>query len=138
MIYDLSKKADIETVRFKLNKYAEGNKVIELKLKTAKKTIQQGKYIHVIFKLFGIEFGYTESESKTHLKRQFGNFMYYEKLGEKFLLSTADMTKDQMQVFIEWILNHSAGNGFYIPTSDEYIENQFMIDREIEKAKAYL
>jgi len=138
MIYDLSKKADLETVKFKLNKYTEGNKVIELKLKTVKKTVHQNKYVHVLISLFGIEFGYTKEESKTVLKREFGEFMVYGKGKDKFLTSIAGLTKDQLQVWIEWIRNYSAGNGLYLLSSDEYIENQFMVDREIEKAGAYM
>lgn len=136
-MYDLSKKADLETVRFKLNKYTKENKVIELKLKTRKKTISQVKYVHLIFNLFGLDLGYTKEEAKTHLKREFGNYMYYDKKGEKFYLSIADATKDQMKLFISWIINYSAGNGLYIPSSEEYLQNQFAIDRDIEKAKAY-
>ncbi len=131
MIYDLSKKADLETVRFKLNKYHSEGKVIELKLKTRKKTIRQNKYVHVIINLFGIEFGYTRSEAKTLLKREFGNFMIYEKGKDKFLLSLADITKDQLQVFIEWVINYAASNDLYIPSSEEYLDNQYNIDRQI-------
>ncbi len=138
MIYDLSKKADLETVKFKLNKYTKGKKVIELKLKTVKKTVYQNRYVHVLINLFAIEFGYTKKESKTVLKREFGEFMIYGKGKDKFLLSIANMTKDQLQVWIEWIRNYSAGNGLYLLSSEEYIENQFAIDREIEKAKQYL
>lgn len=135
-IYDLSKKADLETVRFKLNKYHSEGKVIELKLKTKKKTINQIKYVHVIINLFGIEFGYKREEAKTLLKREFGHFMIYQKGKDKFLLSLADITKDQMQVWIEWIINYSAGNGLYIPSSEEYLENQFNIERQIAEHQA--
>lgn len=137
MIYDLSKSHDLETVKFKLNNYTKEGKVIELKLRTAKKTIQQGKYVHVIINLFAIEFGYTKAEAKTLLKREFGNFMVYEKGKDKFLLSIADMKKDQLQVWIEWIINYSAGNGLHIPSSEEYLDNQFEIDRDIAKNRAY-
>lgn len=138
MIYDLSKKSDLETVKFKLNKYAKDGKVIELKLKTKKKTILQNKYVHVLINLFGIEFGYTKEEAKILLKREFGDFMIYTKDKDKFLTSIADLKKDQLQVWIEWIRNYSAGNGLYLLSSDEYIENQFMIDRQIEQAKALM
>jgi len=137
MIYDLSKSHDLETVKFKLNKYTEEKKVIELKLKTVKKTIQQNKYVHVIINMFAIEFGYTTGESKTLLKREFANFMVYEKGNDRFLMSISDLTKDQLQVWIEWIINYSASNGLLIPSSEEYLDNQFEIDRDIAKNRAY-
>lgn len=138
MIYDLSKSHDLETVKFKLNKYHKEGKVIELKLVTKKKTIQQNKYVHVIINMFAVEFGYTTSESKILLKREFGKFMVYEKGKDKFLMSIADLAKDQLQVWIEWIINYSAGNGLYIPSSEEYLDNQFEIDKEIAKNQKHM
>ena len=138
MIYDLSKSHDLETVKYKLNKYADNNKIIEFSLKTKKRTNKQGTYVHGLFNLFGLEFGYTKEESKTHLKRECGDLMYYEKHRQKFLRSTADLNSEEMTIFIEFIRNHSAGNGLYLLSSEEYLKDQVRIDRDIVKAKKYL
>ena len=113
------------------------NKVIELKERKTKRTIKQNSYLHVIISLFSINIGYTLEEAKTHLKRHC-NFMIYKKGGESFLKSTAVLDTKELTDFIEWIRNYSSENGFYLPSPEEYIENQVYINQEIERHKEYL
>jgi hypothetical protein len=51
---------------------------------------------------------------------------------------TRDLDTKQMTEFIEWIRTFASMQGCYIPTPDEYIQNKFAIDSEIEKFKEYL
>lgn len=137
MKYDLSKEQDRISAQVRLNKLKADGSMIELKKLNPKRTIQQNSYIHVIFALFGIEFGYTLDEAKTLLKREC-NFMTYEKSGTKFLRHTSQMQTDELTKFIDWIRTYSAQNGLYLPTPEEYREGQAYIDNQITSHKEYL
>ena len=92
--------------------------------------------MHVVISLFGIEFGYTIEEAKTLLKRHFN--LTYQKNDKVFLQRTRDMNTGELSEFIEQIRNYSASQGNYIPSSEEYIENSFEIDKQIGANKTYL
>ncbi len=138
MIYDLKNDFDAEKARIKFASMNEKGQVIELKEKRKKRTISQNAYLHVIFSLYAIEFGYTESEAKTFLKRECGDLMKYEKNGQWFLKGTSDLKKDECQVFIEWLRNFCSLHGLYIPSSEEYLENQTAIDKQINNNKQFI
>ncbi len=138
MIYELSKPFDANKAKARLETLIEKGKVIDITEKRKKRTLSQNAYSHVIFSLFGIEFGYTMEEAKTFLKRSCGELMKYEKNGQYFLRSTADLSKDECQVFIDWVLKFAAEQGCYIPDSESYLQNQFEIDKEISRNKIYL
>tara|TARA_R100001244_G_C5121074_1_gene123503 strand:+ start:132 stop:545 length:414 start_codon:yes stop_codon:yes gene_type:complete len=137
MIYDLRTKHEQGKARAFLEKMIENRKVIILKDKPKKRTLPQNKYLHVIFGLFGSEVGLTLDEAKITLKRECG-FMTYEKNGTKFLKGTSQCTKEEMQIFIQWIIEFACVHGIFIPTSEEYLENQTSIDKEIGKAQKYM
>jgi hypothetical protein len=109
----------------------------ELKVLRAKRSISQNSYFHVVVSFFANETGYTISESKTLLKREFGSFMVYEKDGKRFLLSTTELDSLQMAEFIQWIRQVACYEnlGIYCPSSEEYIANQFEIDKELNNVK---
>jgi hypothetical protein len=113
------------------------NSKVELKKLGANRTIPLNSYLHVCISLFAIEYGYTLAEAKTMLKR-LCEFMVYEKNGEKFLIETSKQNNDECSRFVEWIRNYSSQQGLYIPDADEYKENKFSIDKEIDKHKTYL
>ena len=137
MILDLSNKFEADKATMRLDKMIEKGKVVVLKEKRMKKTIQQIKYLHVLFALYGSETGYTKEESKKVLKRQWGK-MSYMKRNESFLYSCADLSKEKMQFFIDWIITLAAHQGIRLPSSEEYLENQHAIDKEIERNNKYL
>lgn len=136
MKYNLSdpfdKQKAISSFKAHLDK---GNKV-ELKKINPTRTLNQNSYLHVCLSLAGIHFGYTLEEIKVVYKRNYG--MTYEKNGEEFLMSTADMKTDELTGFIEYIRTHNGKEGNYIPTPSEYIENKIQIDNQIEAAKEFL
>lgn len=139
MKFDFSKEQDRIAAQVRLNKLKADGSVVELKKLNPRRTIPQNSYIHVLFSLFGIEFGYTLEESKTLLKRECP-WMTYEKAGSKFkfLRHTSTMQTDELTKFIEWIRTYSAQKGLYMPTPDEYREGQAYIDNMIESHKEYL
>ena len=92
--------------------------------------------MHVVLAYAGIFRGFTLEEMKIEYKREFG--LYYTKNNKKFVRSTADLNKDEIASFIDYIRTKEGIDGNYIPTSQEYLINKFNIDREIESYKNYL
>lgn len=137
MKYDLNKEQDRIAVQVRLNKLKGDGAMVELTKINPRRTILQNRYIHVLFALFGIEFGYTLDEAKTLLKREC-SFMTYEKSGTKFLRHTSQMQTDELTKFIDWVRTYSAQQGLYLPTPDEYREGQAYIDNQIESHSEYL
>lgn len=138
MIYETLKPFDANKSMTWLKNAIEKGKVVDMTEKRKKRTLSQNAYMHVIFKLYGLEFGYTEKEAKDVLKDESGDIFQYEKNGREFLRSTKDLSKDEAQLFIDWVLTFAAMQGCYIPSSEEYLQNQFEIDKEISRNKIYL
>jgi len=137
MIFDLSNNIDKNKASFKLDELIKSGKVIELKEKRKIRTIQQNKYLHVCITLFAIESGYTLEEAKTTLKREC-TWMYYEKNCNMFLRRTRDLDTKELTDFIEFILNFAGVQGIYIPSSEEYVQNQIEINKNIAQHKQFL
>ena len=138
MFYDLNKLYDINRAKTQLDSMIEAKKVIELKEKRKKRTISQNAYMHVLFSIYGMETGYTSDEAKTVLKRACTKLMIYEKNGDKFLKGTSELSKDECQVFIDWIRNFASAQGIHLPSSDEYLENQHEIQIELDRNCGYI
>lgn len=137
MFYDLSLEEEREKFKSKVDDYTKKGLVVELKKVHKKRTLSQNSFIHVLFTLYGIEFGYTMEEAKTHLKRSCP-FMRYEKNGEWFLKKTSAMSTEELSEFIEWIYNYTSGNGCYLPSSESYSNNIAYYSNIIESNKEYL
>lgn len=137
MIYDTSNQYDRQNAITKIKSLLDKKAVIEVIEKREIRTIKQNAYLHVVFSLFGLHFGYTLRESKKLLKESC-DFLIYEKKKRMFVKSTAHLTTKELSEFIEWIRNVSAKQGYYIPTADEYIKEQVRINREIQQNKEYL
>lgn len=137
MKYSLSNQHELRLFKDKVERLIEKLADVELKVVRKQRTIRQNSYLHVCITLFAIHFGYTIDEAKTLLKRKCG-FMTYEKNGTKFLRSTAKLDTLETTQFIDFIRTFASIEGCYIPTSEEYLENRFFIDNEIELQKQYL
>lgn len=137
MKYSLSNQHELRLFKDKVNQLIEKLADVELKIVRKQRTIRQNSYLHVCITLFAIHFGYTIDEAKTLLKRKCG-FMTYEKNGTKFLRSTVKLDTLEMIQLIDFIRTFASIEGCYIPTSEEYLENKFFIDNEIELQKQYL
>ncbi len=137
MKLDLSKPIDQNKSVTYLTKLIESEKQIELKEIRKVRTLKQNSYLHVIITLYAIEFGLTLEEAKTDLKREC-SFMRYEKNNNVYLKSTAKLDTKKLTEFIEWVRNYSSLNGCYLPTSEEYLEQKFNIDKDIDNNKQYL
>ena len=138
MIYDTSKELEVNKLLSRLDALLSKKCVIELTEKKKTRTLSQNSYLHVCITLFAIDFGCSIFSSKVFLKEQCGFMMVLHK-GKRHYRSTTQLDTLEMTKFIDWIRNYSAIElGCYIPTPDEYIQNKFAIDSEIEKFKEYL
>lgn len=137
MLINPNNKLELKRAELYFKKLVDLGVCFELKRKTKKRSISINAYLHVCIDLYAINFGYSKDEAKTYLKRKC-NFMAYEKKGSCFLKQTSKLDNKECSQFVEWIRNFSALNGCYIPTSEEYITNQFEIDKEINKHKEFL
>lgn len=136
MKYDLSNSLDKQKAITAFKNHLEKGSKVELKKINPIRSLSQNSYLHVCLSLAGIFYGYTLEECKTVFKRDAK--MFYEKNGEQFLLSTAELKTDEMTGFIDYIRTKCGKDGCYIPTSEEYLTNKFSIDREIEQHKEFL
>lgn len=135
--YNFNTPYDINQAKIKLDWLIEHNKLVEIKEIRAKRSLSQNSYLHVVITLWGIYMGLTINESKTDLKRAC-HFMSYEKKGKTYLVETHKQDSKQLTEFIDWIRTMSSQNGLYIPSSEEYLENKYRIDKEIDQNKEYL
>lgn len=137
MKLNLSIPYDLERFKAYSEKLIKKNAKTELKEIKAKRSINQNSYFHLCVSFYCNGAGYSLSEGKTILKRSFGRFMVYENKGNKFLTSSADIDTEQMTEFIEWIREIACFEylGVYVPTPEEYIQNQYQIDRELQYLK---
>ena len=137
MKYNLSNIIEKEQAELKFNNAIVKGSIIELTNPRKKRSITQNAYLHVCISLFGIHFGYSLEEAKTLLKREC-SFMIYDKNNVKFLKKTSLLNSKELTDFIDWLRNYSGKQGLYIPTSEQYLTDSHLIDREIEKNKKYL
>jgi len=137
MKFDLSNDLDLLKFHKRVEYLKDRKSKVDLTEVRKTRSISQNSYLHVCITLYAIEFGSTLNEAKTDLKREC-EFMRYEKGGNHYLKETSKMDTLELTKFIEWIRNYSSMNGCYIPTSEEYIQNKFHIDKEIELNKPYL
>ena len=137
MIYDTSQELQVNKLLSRLDALLSKKCIIELTEKKNSRTISQNSYLHVCITLFAIESGNHLEDMKYLLKKSCSFMHTFD--GENIKTKrTRDLDTTQMTDFIEWIRTFSAMQGNYIPTPDEYIQNKFAIDSEIEKFKQYL
>ena len=136
MLLDLNNNFDLNKATTYFDKLLIKCAKIELKEIKPKRTIKQNSYLHLVLSLYAINYGDTLQEVKTDLKRGYG--LYYKKNGNKYLISSTSLDSRVMTEWIDWIRNKASIGGFYIPTSEEYLTNQFGIDKEIKQNKQYI
>lgn len=137
MKFDLSNPYDQNKAKALFEKLSASEKKIELKEVRKPRSLSQNSYLHVCITLYAIAYGCRLNEAKTDLKR--AARLYYEKNGNKYLISSADLDSKQMTEFIDFIRTKASQDlGTYIPTSEEYLLERFSIDKEIDRNKEYL
>ena len=119
MIFSLPK--DNERASAYFDKLVKADADMEIKRVVKPRTANQNKYLHMLFTIFGNEFGYTVEETKITIKRELG--YTYKKNGMTFLEHTSEMSVDKLARFITRFRDFSAHLGCYLPTSEEYLAN---------------
>lgn len=137
MIYDTSKELEVNKLLSRLDALLSKKCIIELKEKKKPRTLSQNAYLHVCITLFAIAFGY-DLENAKYLLKSMCPFMHYYKDGVLLVYSTSKQDTKEQTDFIEWIRTKSAKEGHYIASPQEYLDNKYAIDSEIEKFKEYL
>jgi len=106
---------------------------IELKKIPQRRSLSQNAYLHVLFSIWGNEFGYSIDETKVVVKR---HLKYtYERNGTTFLVHTSSMDSKTLSEFIDRFRNWSASEGCYLPSADEIGENYADYAAEIDRAE---
>jgi hypothetical protein len=119
MKYDTSLAEEAERLRKRVDWLIEKGKLVELKEARKSRSLDQNAYFHKIVSIWAEDIGYTIDEAKTVIKRELG--YYYEKNGNKFLISTATMDSKTMSELIEkFIIWAGAEFGIYLPSSEEW------------------
>ena len=134
MLLDLSLQSDCLKAETYFAKLVKDQSAIEIKKIQKKRTNQQNRYVHALFSLFGLEWGYTTEEAKTVVKRELG--CTYEKNGLYFLSRTSEMNMKELTEFIDRFRNFSASHGLYLPSSDEFDTNYIEILKQINIAES--
>jgi hypothetical protein len=133
MLLDLGKSIDAGRAKAYLDKLIKEGKRCELKEVRSQRTSQQNAYLHVCLAMFCTETGYTVDEAKELFSLQNPDLLRYQKNGVSFRRSTTELDTKEMTTLIDLIRSMAYEQlGMYIPTSQEYLENKFQIDRELE------
>ena len=137
MIFDTTKQIDRNRLFSRLDALLNNGCTVELKEVKKRRTIAQNAYLHVCITLFAIDYGCDIENAKYILKANCP-FMHEWKDDTKIVKQTRKLDTKQLTDFIDWVRTFAGMHGCYIPTPDEYIQNQFDIDREINRHKEYL
>ena len=137
MRFNFKKDTEFAKAVLLLQKLKKEESIVDIIKKQKKRTISQNAYLHKVFQVFAIHIGQTSEEAKTDIKRAYG--LYYEKNGKKYLRATAGLSVLEMQKFIDFILIWaSKEHQCFIPSSQQYLDDQFNIDAEISKYEGYI
>lgn len=145
MWFNLKNAFELETFRAKVAKLESKGAMVELKEKRGR-SLNQNAYLHLLLSAFGLQYGYTLDEVKTHFYKLVVNKDMFLREGidkftgecYKYLRSSADLTKDEMSKSISdfkvWAKEEA---GFDFPDSDEYIA-LLHIQHDIERQQNYI
>lgn len=133
MLLDLRNSIDVKRARAYLDNLIEKGAKVELKKVPQIRTLKQNAFLHVCLGYFCAETGFTIDEAKEIFSRELPDMMRYEKNGSHFRKSTAELDTKEMTILIDKIREVALDQlGLYIPTSQEYLENKFRIERDLE------
>lgn len=146
MIYDLSNDHYRAKFRESVDKLlAEADAVVEMKKKSAKRSLSQNAYLHLLLGYFAAQYGCSRDEAKVDFYKRTCNRDLYERrranrqgVEVAYLRSSADLTKEELALSIDRFRNWSAAEaGIYLPSADDHRMITFAMC-EVERAKEYL
>ena len=140
MIYDLSKKLDVQRFKDYSNKLIENGKKVELKEKRKRRTLSQNNYLHLILSWFGVETGYTLEQVKQDVFKRYvcKDVFITTKHNLSICKSTKDLNTKELSQSIEMFRNWSSSEmNIYLPSANE--KNMLDdIENRLEQFKQYL
>lgn len=134
MRYNLSDSKGIQDAKEHLNGLIRLGKWIEIKQVATNRTLSQNSFFHLLLGYYGSQVGYFPNEAKTIVKRAMPDIFVYEKNGEKFLRSSADLSGKEMQKVLDRFYVLAGEQGVELPLADNEESRNLMIN-EIERAK---
>lgn len=129
MWYNLKNGLELQKFRDRCVELQNRGSMVEMTEKKPR-SIQAGKYLHLMLSHFALMYGYTLDEAKTHFYKVVVNSDIFVRertdkfTGEvyKFVRSTADLSSGEMSQSIEAFRQYWLEEGGYrFPSSDEYI-----------------
>lgn len=138
MKYDLSKHKELHDAFQHLTELGGKEAIVEIKRIRPPRTLRQNNYLHLLLGAFAANFGFTLEEAKILFKREVNPDLFvYEKRGQKFLRSTADIDSALMTKAIDRFREYSGEHGYELPlaTDTEWLRS---IDNLIEQNRQYL
>lgn len=138
MKYKTANQAEADKAFEYLTQLVGRHALVEVKKVSPTRSLNQNNYFHLLLSAFGSHFGYTLSECKTLFKREVNPDLFvYEKNDQKFLRSSADVTKDDMVKAIDRFMEYSLEQGYELPKADNPDHIMFM-ENLIEQNQRYL
>lgn len=145
MLYDLSNEYEVRKVLLRLNALIKKKVLVVLKEQKPLRTISQNAYLHLLIRKYAMDYGCSEDEAKLDYYKKTCNpdIFYKEKVNKygvkiRYLISSAELTTEEMSVSIERFKRFAAEGGIYLPDADNLHDLQCTII-EIERyGKTYL
>ena len=120
MRYDLSKDEEAQEAADFLGANTTRDRVIEMKVVRAQRTLNQNAYLHLLLQICANEWGYSLPEIKTIWKRDIAPSVFiYFKNDKPFIKSSADLDSKQMTDSIELLKKYAAENELDLPDADD-------------------
>ena len=146
MLLDLTKQFEINKAETKLSQLIKKGAKIELTEKKAMRSVKQNSYLHAILTIFAVEYGETIEYTKQNIFKATVNsdLFIYERTNKitgeirEALLSSKDISKDEMIIAIEKFRKFASENGIYIMDAEEFKQNYFLVQQMAEENKFYL
>ncbi len=146
MLLDLTKQFEINKAETKLQQLIKKGAKIELTEKKAMRSVKQNSYLHAILTIFAVEYGETIEYTKQTIFKATVNadLFIYERTNKitgeirEALLSSKDISKDEMIIAIEKFRKFASENGIYIMDAEEFKQNYFLVQKMEEENKFYL
>ncbi|MBG7630640.1 MAG: hypothetical protein IZT56_09425 [Bacteroidetes bacterium] len=146
MLLDLTKQFEINKAETKLSQLIKKGAKIELTEKKSMRSVKQNSYLHCILTIFAIEYGeQIEYVKQTIFKATVNADLFiYERTNKitgeirEALLSSKDISKDEMIIAIEKFRKFASENGIYIMDAEEFKQNYFLVQQMAEENKFYL
>ena len=131
MIYPLSNPQEATKATEYLKQAIRNGWKIELKRKVKNRTLPQNAFFHLLTDFLGMELGYSPPEMKTIVKRHMSDVFVYEKNGNKFMRSSADLDEKEMSKVIDGLYLMASDLGVSLPLVENE-EKYDLLRNEIE------